>query len=45
MIYFKFERDELFFDDFFISIIVMSIWKICLFENILMLEIIARTKE
>ena len=42
---FKFEREiEYFFYDFFF-IIVICIWKVCLFENILNFEIIAFIKE
>ena len=44
-IFFKFERKISYFLWFFIFIIVTYILKVCLFENILILEIIALIKE
>ena len=43
--FFKFKRYVLFFDDFFIFIIVRCIWKVYLFGNILNFEIIALAKK
>ena len=44
-IFFKLERDISYFLDIFIFIVVIYIWKVRLFGNILILETITSTKK
>ena len=43
--FFQFEKKISYFYDFFIFIIIMYIWKVCLFRNILIVKIYTLTKE